>query len=130
MQLFEHAYGTAIRDSGGETIGIVRYVTACFAVRNGELAGVAALFAAAVFHPGEEAADAGAFGPHQVEEFARAEIRAGGTEESFHAPLQIGTFPRTEAIALGNHPIIAECVQHTGRRIGVRLRIDEHSSKE
>jgi hypothetical protein len=65
-------------------------------------------FAAAVLDPGEKAADAGALRPHQVEEFARGEMRGGGAEKSFHAPLDVRAFPGAEPVALGDEPIVAQ----------------------
>ena len=50
--------------------------------------------------PVEEALHAGAFAPHQGEEFAGVEIRGFVAEEGFHAPLDVGGGPGAETVAL------------------------------
>lgn len=75
-----------------------------------------ALFAAALGDPGKEAAHARAFGPHEAKEFAGVQASGGRAKERLHAPAQIGAIPGLEAVALGDEPVIAERVQHIGRR--------------
>ncbi len=70
------------------------------------------LFAAALGDPAKESAHAGAFCPHEMQEFAGVEIGGGGAKESFHAPAKIGAFPRRESVAFGDNPVIAKRVQH------------------
>lgn len=62
--------------------------------------------------PVEEALHTGAFAPHQGEEFAGVEVGGFVAEERFHAPLDVGGGPGTEAVAFGDDPVVAEGVQH------------------
>ena len=75
------------------------------------------LGAAAGGDPVEETLHAGAFAPHQGEEFAGVEIGGFVAEESFHAPLDIRRRPGPEAVAFGDDPVVAEGVQHCGAEI-------------
>ena len=74
--------------------------------------GAAIGFAAHFFNPGEETAEAGAFLPHIAEKSAGGEVRGGGAEKSFHAPLEVRAFQRAEAIAFGDEPVVAQGGQH------------------
>jgi hypothetical protein len=62
--------------------------------------------------PVEEALHAGAFAPHQGEEFAGVEIGGFVAEKGFHAPLDVGGGPGAEAVAFGDDAVVAEGVQH------------------
>jgi hypothetical protein len=77
-----------------------------------------ALGAAAGGDPVEEALHAGAFAPHQGEEFAGVEVGGFIAEEGFHAPLDVGGRPRAEAVTFGHDPVVAEGVQHRAAEIG------------
>ena len=79
-----------------------------------------ALGAAAGGDPVEETFHAGAFTPHQGEEFADVEIRGFVPEECFHAPLNVGGSPGAETVAFGDDPVVAEGVQHVARNSDVR----------
>jgi hypothetical protein len=79
------------------------------------------LCAAARGDPFEKALHAIAFAPHQREEFAGVEVRGFVTEESFHAPLDVGGGPRAEAIAFGDDPVVAEGVQHVAGAVDGRI---------
>ena len=80
-----------------------------------------ALGAAAGGDPVEETLHTSAFAPHQGEEFAGVEVRGFVTEESFHAPLDVGGGPRAEAIAFGDDPVVAEGVQHVAGAVDGRI---------
>ena len=79
-----------------------------------------ALGAAAGGDPVEEAFHAGAFTPHQSEEFAGVEIRRFVAEEGFHAPLNIRRGPGTETVAFGDDPVVAKGVQHVACNSNMR----------
>jgi hypothetical protein len=79
------------------------------------------LCAAARGDPVEEALHAGPFAPHQREEFVSVEVRGFVTEESFHAPLDVGGGPGAEAIAFGDDPVVAEGVQHVAGAVDGRI---------
>ena len=79
------------------------------------------LCAAAGGDPFEKALHSSAFAPHQGEEFAGVEVRGFVTEESFHAPLDVGGGPRAEAIAFGDDPVVAEGVQHVAGAVDGRI---------
>ena len=79
------------------------------------------LCAAAGGDPFEKALHAIAFAPHQGEEFAGVEVRGFVTEESFHAPLDVGGGPGAEAIAFGDDPVVAEGVQHVAGAVDGRI---------
>ena len=84
------------------------------------------LRAAARRDPIEETLHAGAFAPHQGEEFFRVEIGGFVAEESLHAPLNVGRGPGAEAVAFGDDPVVAEGVQHTEAENGnVKMEIRE-----
>src|ERR1035437_10133800 len=59
-------------------------------------------------HPCQEAFHAGAFPPHQAEKFPGVETRSLRPEECFHAPPDVGRLPGTQAVALGDNPVIAQ----------------------
>ena len=63
-------------------------------------------------HPLKEAFHAGAFAPHQGEEFCGVEVGGFFPEECFEAPLDVRRGPGTQAIALRDDPVVAESVQH------------------
>lgn len=71
-----------------------------------------ALSASAGGDPVEEALHAGAFTPHQGEEFVGVEIGGFVAEEGFHAPLNVGGAPGAEAVTFRDDPVVAESVQH------------------
>jgi hypothetical protein len=85
-----------------------------------------ALGAAAGGDPVEEAFHAGPFAPHQGEEFAGVEVGGFVAEERLHAPLDVGGGPGTEAVALGDDPVVAEGVQHVAEIGNRRIEIAEH----
>ena len=76
--------------------------------------------AAAGGDPVEEALHAGAFAPHQGEEFAGVEVGGFVAEEGFHAPLDVGGCPGAEAVTFGDDPVVAKCVQHVECNSNVR----------
>ena len=78
------------------------------------------LGAAAGGDPVEEALHAGAFAPHQGEEFAGVEVGGFVAEERFHAPLNVGGGPGTETVTFGDDPVVAEGVQHVACNSNVR----------
>ena len=78
------------------------------------------LGAAAGGDPVEETFHAGAFAPHQAEKLRGVEIGGFVAEEGFHAPLNVGRGPGTEAVAFGDDPVVAEGVQHVAFNINVR----------
>src|SRR5215469_8073472 len=67
--------------------------------------------------PVEEALHTGAFTPEERKEFMGVEIRGFVAEESFHAPLNVWRGPRTQPVALGDDPVVAEGVQHGAQRL-------------
>lgn len=77
----------------------------------------AALFAAAFTGPSDEAAHARAFAPHETKETTRVKFAGFRAKERFHAPLDIGTFPRPQTIAFRDRPVVTHSVQH-GRDAG------------
>jgi len=79
-----------------------------------------ALGAAAGGDPVEETLHTGAFAPHEREEFGGVEVRGLVAEEGFHAPLDVGGGPGSEAVAFGDDPVVAEGVQHVALHIKVR----------
>jgi hypothetical protein len=76
--------------------------------------------AAAGGDPVEETLHAGAFTPHQGEEFAGVEIRGFMAEEGFHAPLDIRRGPGAETVTFGDDPVVAEGVQHVACNSNMR----------
>jgi hypothetical protein len=62
--------------------------------------------------PIEESLHAGAFAPEEGEEFASVERGGFVAEESFEAPLDVRGFPRAQAVATGDDPVVAQGVQH------------------
>ena len=74
--------------------------------------GIAFLSAAKIGGPGGEAFHPGALAPHEMQKFTRIEVIGFGAKKRLHAPLQVLTTPRTQAVTLGNHPVIAQRVQH------------------
>jgi hypothetical protein len=79
-----------------------------------------ALGAAAGGDPVEETLHTGAFAPHQAEEFRAVEVGGFVAEERFHSPLNVGGGPRSEAVAFGDDPVVAERVQHVAFDSNVR----------
>ena len=71
-------------------------------------------FAAARFGPLEKSQQPGAFAPGETEKRAGAGGRGFRTEESFHAPTDIGAAPGSQAIAFGRNPIKSKCVEQFG----------------
>jgi hypothetical protein len=69
--------------------------------------------AAADSDPSKEAFHAVAVRPHELEEFTGVEVGRVFAEECFEPPLDIWRLPRTQAVALGNDPVVAEGVEHT-----------------
>jgi hypothetical protein len=80
-----------------------------------------ALGAAAGGDPIEETFHAGALAPHQREEFRGVEIGGFVAEEGFHAPLNVGRGPGTEAVAFGDDPVVAKGVQHVAFNSNARV---------
>ena len=75
--------------------------------------GVAALDAAALCGPIDEALQLVAIAPAELEEFSGVEIRGFLTKKGFQAPLDIRATPRCEAIAARGDPIITERSNHS-----------------
>src|ERR1017187_2488344 len=63
-------------------------------------------------HPFQKTLHAGALAPHQAEELDRAKIVGLVAEECFEAPLNVGRFPRAQAVALGDDPVVAKSDEH------------------
>jgi hypothetical protein len=82
--------------------------------------GHSTLRAAADGDPLEETLHAGAFAPHQSEEFAGVEVGGFSAEEGFEAPLDVGGGPGAEAVALRDDPVVAEGVRHLQECVGRR----------
>jgi hypothetical protein len=80
-----------------------------------------ALSAAAGGDPFKETLHAGAFAPHKAEEFMGVEIGGFVAEKGFHAPLNVGRSPGTEAVAFGDDPVVAKGVQHVAFNSNVRV---------
>lgn len=89
-----------------------------------------ALLVAAFAGPGDEAAHARALAPNEAEETARVEFAGVCAKERLHAPLQIWTSPRPQAIAFRDHPIVTQRVQHIRHCLLVRLLIRSILAKE
>jgi hypothetical protein len=68
--------------------------------------------AVVVVGPGEEFAEAAAFAPQKKKETRRAGRLGLGTKECFHAPAQVRTLPRSQAIAPRRFPIIPKHAHH------------------
>jgi hypothetical protein len=77
------------------------------------LLGVAALDAAALCGPIDEALQLVAMPPTELQEFSGVEIRGFLTKKGFQTPLDVGATPRCEAIAARGDPIITERSNHS-----------------
>ena len=78
------------------------------------------LGAGVFFGPVDEFAETSAFAPEKPKE-ARGTGRFGfRTEECFHSPAQVGTFPRPQPMAACHFPVVTEQSQH----FQVRLRAE------
>jgi hypothetical protein len=75
--------------------------------------GFAALDAAALIGPVEEAFELVAILPAQLEELGGGHVGGFGAQEGFKAPAEIGAVPGIEAIALGGEPVVAEKLPHS-----------------
>ena len=73
----------------------------------------AALDAAALVRPVEEAFELVAILPAQLEELGGGHVGGFGAQEGFKAPAEIGAVPGIEAIALGGEPVVAEKLPHS-----------------
>jgi len=84
--------------------------------------------------PGGEAFHPGALAPHEMQELARVEVICFGAEESLHAPLQVRTTPGTQAVTLGDHPVIAQRVEHPAsvkpNRVDAKMRAGNTAHSE
>jgi hypothetical protein len=76
---------------------------------------LAALNAAALVGPVEEAFELVAVFPAQLEELGGGHVGGFRAEEGFKAPAEIGAVPGIEAIALGGEPVVAEELPHSIR---------------
>jgi hypothetical protein len=97
-------------------------------VRRGGNHGLRMLGTAAGGDPVEEAPHAGALAPHQAKESAGVEVGGFVAKEGFHAPLDVGRGPGTEAVAFGNDPVVAEGVQHVAFGSDARFDSDTRAS--
>src|ERR1700733_1903593 len=66
------------------------------------------LRAAALIHPIEKVADAGALAPHQFKIFAAIKIRRVCTVKRFHAPVDVRAVPGMQPVAFRRDPVIAK----------------------
>jgi hypothetical protein len=55
--------------------------------------------------------------PRELQEFLGIEIGRFFAKEGFEAPLEVGAFPRSEAVTAGGEPIELEQVPHADSRI-------------
>jgi len=62
--------------------------------------------------PAEKVFHARAFAPHQPEEFGRIETGGIVAEERLQAPLNVRRFPRAQAVAFSDDPVVAQSVEH------------------
>ena len=75
--------------------------------------------AAAHRDPFEETLHPGALPPHQLEEFARLEVRRFFPKECLHAPANVRRSPRRKAIPSGDDPVVAQGIQHCDSELPV-----------
>ena len=68
--------------------------------------------------PFEKALQPRTLAPQQRKEFSGVEIRGLVPEKSFQAPLDVRRLPGARAVALGDNPVIAQCIQHGGSENG------------
>ena len=73
---------------------------------------VGALGATAGGGPTGEGFEIFAVFPGEMQEFADVEVGGFFPEKGFEAPLDVGAFPRLEAVAAGSEPVELEKVPH------------------